>query len=288
MQPSDFVVPPGAGTVRLADYDPADACGFASKEKAHEFLAADVEKIAKLQDMFGAQSSHAILIVLQGMDTAGKDGIIKHVMTGLNPQGVDVYGFRAPTPTEVRHDFLWRESKVLPERGRIAIFNRSYYEEVLVVRVHPEILAAQGVEDPGSHPWTQRYEDINAFERHLTRCGTTVLKFYLHLSKAEQRKRLLSRLETPHKMWKASDTDLIGHAEWDSYVEAYEAMLAHTSTPWAPWHVVPADRKWVSRCVVGRVLAGALEGLHLQYPVPTPERLQTIQALAKQLESEPD
>ena len=286
MQPSDFVVPPDSGAVSLAAYDTASTAGIDSKKDARKFLARDVKQLCKLQDKFAAQTSHAVLIVLQGMDAAGKDGIIKHVMTGLNPQGVNVYGFRAPTTEEVRHDFLWRESKVLPERGCIAIFNRSYYEEVLVVRVHPEILTAQGMTDAGGDPWTPRYEDINAFERHLTRCGTIVLKFCLHLSKEEQRKRLLRRLKTPDKMWKASDADLVGHTEWDAYVEAYEAMLAHTSTPWAPWHVVPADRKWVSRCVVGAVVAAALEGLGCEYPQPTPERREKYAELAAALEAE--
>ncbi|HTA39214.1 MAG TPA: PPK2 family polyphosphate kinase, partial [Candidatus Acidoferrales bacterium] len=257
-----------------------------SKDDARKILKRDVKRLCELQDMFAAQTSHAVLIVLQGMDAAGKDGIVKHVMTGLNPQGVNVYGFRAPTTEEVRHDFLWRESKVLPERGRIAIFNRSYYEEVLVVRVHPEILQAQGVADPGADPWTWRYEDINAFERHLTRCGTIVLKFCLHLSKEEQRKRLLRRLENPDKMWKASDADLVGHSEWDAYVSAYEAMLANTSTPWAPWHVVPADHKWVARCVIGGAVVAALEALNLEYPRLSDQRCATYAQLAKQLEAE--
>jgi PPK2 family polyphosphate:nucleotide phosphotransferase len=287
MQPSDFVIPTGGGPVNLADYDPASKAGIASKKEARKLLKRDVKKLCKLQDKFAAQTSRAVLIVLQGMDAAGKDGIIKHVMTGLNPQGVNVFGFRAPSPEEVKHDFLWRESKVLPERGRIAIFNRSYYEEVLIVRVHPEILAGQGIADPPPDIWSSRYEDINAFERHLTRCGTTVLKFCLHLSKEEQRERLLCRLETPDKMWKASDADLIGHSEWDAYVDAYEAMLANTSTPWAPWHIVPADRKWVSRSLVGSIVVAALEAMQLEYPNPSAERRATYAALAKQLEAEP-
>jgi PPK2 family polyphosphate:nucleotide phosphotransferase len=286
MQPSDFIVPPGSGTVSLAGYDTASKAGIDSKKDARKILQRDVEKLCALQDMFAAQTSHAVLIVLQGMDAAGKDGIVKHVMSGVNPQGVNVYSFRAPSPEELRHDFLWRENKVLPERGRIAIFNRSYYEEVLIVRVHPELLQSQGIADPGPDPWTGRYEDINAFERHLTRCGTIVLKFCLHLSKEEQRKRLLCRLETPNKMWKASDADLVGHSEWDAYVGAYEAMLAATSTPWAPWHVVPADRKWVSRAVVGAAVVAALEGLGLEYPQPSEARREKYGELAKALEAE--
>jgi PPK2 family polyphosphate:nucleotide phosphotransferase len=287
MQPSDFVVPPGSGRVNLADYDPGSKAGIDSKKAARKLLARDVKKLCKLQDKFAAQTSRAVLIVLQGMDAAGKDGIIKHVMSGLNPQGVNVFGFRAPTAEEVKHDFLWRETKVLPERGRIAIFNRSYYEEVLVVRVHPENLKAQGITDPPLDIWKSRYEDINAFERHLARCGTTVLKFCLHISKEEQRERLLSRLETPDKMWKASDADLIGHSEWDAYAGAYEEMLAQTSTPWAPWHIVPADRKWVSRSLVGSICVAALEAMQLEYPAPSAERRAVYARLAQQLEEEP-
>jgi PPK2 family polyphosphate:nucleotide phosphotransferase len=279
-----FVVPPSPCSLDMSRYDPRSKAGL-SKEDSRELLRADAKRLAKLHDVFAAQSDRALLIVLQGMDAAGKDGIIKHVMSGMNPQGVNVYGFRKPTEEEQRHDFLWRESAALPGRGRISIFNRSYYEEVLVVRVQPELLEAEG-ERRCDDTWPQRYEDINGFERHLTRCGTIVLKFCLHISKEEQRERLLARLETPAKMWKASDADLAGHAAWDAYADAYRAMLEATSTPWAPWYVVPADRKWVARAVVGAVVVDALERLHLQYPEPSPERRRRYADLADQLKAE--
>jgi PPK2 family polyphosphate:nucleotide phosphotransferase len=219
------------------------------------------------------------------MDAAGKDGIIKHVMSGMNPQGVDVYSFRQPTEEEERHDFLWRQSKVLPARGRFAIFNRSHYEEVLIVRVDPEFLERENTRLT-PELWQQRYEDINTFERHLSRCGTVILKFFLHLSKEEQRARLLARLEQPEKMWKASDADLEGHRHWDEYAAAYRETLAHTSTSWAPWYVIPADRKWVARAVVGAIVVEALEGLNLRYPQPSPERRRRYAELAEELKSE--
>lgn len=256
-----------------------------SKKDAKKILAADVERLAELHDLFATQTNRALLIVLQGMDTAGKDGIIKHVMCGMNPQGVNVYGFRKPSEEEERHDFLWREGKVLPERGRIAIFNRSYYEEVLVVRVEQDLLKEEGATN-GYRVWEHRYEDINAFERHLTRCGTIVLKFFLHLSKEEQRERLLARLETPDKMWKASDADLAGHAKWDAYAHAYRRMLEHTNTEWAPWHVIPADRKWLARALIGRTIVETLESLKLTYPAISPERRKRYGELAAQLKAE--
>ncbi len=286
MKSGDFAIPQSPAAVRLSDYDPASKAGFDDKDDSLRALECDIEKLAHLHDVFAAQSEHALLVVLQGMDAAGKDGIIKHVMAGMNPQGVNVYGFRQPTEEERRHDFLWRESKVLPERGRIAIFNRSYYEEVLVVRVLPELLGQEGEERAGAREWERRYRDINAFERHLTDCGTVVLKFCLHLSKEEQRKRLLARLEDPEKMWKASQADLEGHARWAEYVEAYEAMLSHTSTAWAPWYLVPADRKWVSRAVVGGIVVEALERLKLHYPKPGEQRRELFAKLAVQLRAE--
>jgi PPK2 family polyphosphate:nucleotide phosphotransferase len=248
-------------------------------------LGRDIERLAKLQDVFAAQSQHALLIVLQGMDAAGKDGIIKHVMSGVNPQGVDVHSFRQPSKEEELHDFLWRENNVLPARGRIAIFNRSYYEEVLVVRVQPEFLAAECAA-PSPDLWKERYEDINALERHLVRCGTVMLKFFLHLSKDEQRKRLLARLEQPKKMWKLSDSDLQAHDRWDGYATAYSEMLARTSTQWAPWYVIPSDRKWVARAVVGAILNETLEGLDLHYPEPSPERRRRYAQIAEELKAE--
>jgi PPK2 family polyphosphate:nucleotide phosphotransferase len=281
----EFIVPPYPKNLDLSAFDTRSKAWLESKEQSRRMLARDIERLAKLQDVFAAQGKHALLIVLQGMDTAGKDGIIKHVMSGINPQGVDVYGFREPTEEEDRHDFLWRCAKVLPLRGRIAIFNRSYYEEVLAVRVQPQFLAA---EDTALAPelWQQRYEDINTFERHLSRCGTIVLKFFLHVSKGEQRKRLLARLEKPKKMWKLSDDDLRGHRQWDAYAAAYRDAIANTSTPWAVWHVIPADRKWVARAVVGTIINETLESLNLSYPEPPPERRRQFAEFTEQLKSE--
>ncbi len=273
-------------TVKLK-HRPTKVAPFYDGNTTHDaLLAQHVAELDRLQQKLYAADSHAVLLIFQAMDAAGKDGVIRHVMSGINPQGCQVFSFKHPSAEELQHDFLWRCTRDLPARGQIGIFNRSYYEEVLIVRVHPELLHPQGVTDPGPDPWTPRYEDINAFERHLTRSGTIVLKFCLHLSKEEQRERLLCRLETPDKMWKASDADLIGHSEWDAYVKAYEAMLANTSTPWAPWHVVPADRKWVSRCVVGAVVVAAHEGLGLEYPQPSGERREKYAELAKALEAE--
>ena len=289
MNSSDFVIPPSPAAIRLSDYDTRSKGGFEGKKTSLRALAAYVSKLEELHDVFAAQKKYALLIVLQGMDAAGKDGIIKHAMTGLNPQGVSVYGFRKPTEEEERHDFLWRESRVLPERGRFAIFNRSYYEEVLVVRVLPQLLGDEGV-TPGADgaEWDKRYEDINAFERHLTRCGTIVLKFCLHLSKEEQRARLLARVEDPAKMWKASDADLDGHLRWDDYVRAYEEMLGHTSTPWAPWYLIPADRKWVTRAAIAHIVCDTLEKLDLRYPEPSAERRAKFRELAERLRAESD
>jgi PPK2 family polyphosphate:nucleotide phosphotransferase len=287
MRYAEFAVPESPSKIDLATFDTRDRAGFDGKDEACEALEDDVKRLAQLHDVFAAQSSHALLIVLQGMDTAGKDGIVRHVMTGMNPQGVNVYSFRKPSDDERRHDFLWREVKVLPERGRISIFNRSYYEEVLILRVQPELLSGEAAHR-SPHVWEHRYDDINAFERHLARCNTIVVKLFLHISKDEQRKRLLSRLETPTKMWKASDADLDGHARWDAYVDAYEKMLRHTSTPWAPWYVVPADRKWAARAVAGAILVDTLEALDLKYPKPSADRRKRYAQLAQQLESEHD
>jgi PPK2 family polyphosphate:nucleotide phosphotransferase len=282
---NEFLVPPHPAGFDLASYDTRSKVGLESKALSRRALQRDIEQLAKLQDVFAAQSRYALLIVLQGMDAAGKDGIIKHVMSGINPQGVDVYSFRRPTEEEDRHDFLWRESKVLPARGRIAIFNRSHYEEVLVVRVQPELLGAESAA-LAPNLWQQRYEEINAFERHLSRNGTIVLKFFLHISMDEQRKRLLARLETPKKMWKISAADLQAHRQWDAYAAAYRDAIANTSTQWAPWYVIPSDRKWVARAVVGAILNETLENLNLSYPEPPPEQLRRYAELADQLKSE--
>jgi len=285
MRYQKYKVPESPAAIDWSSYDSRDKAGFKEKNDAADALEKDLKHLSELHDVFAAQSSHALLIVLQGMDTAGKDGIVRHVMAGMNPQGVRVYGFRKPTEEEDRHDFLWRESMVLPERGRIALFNRSYYEEVLAVRVESKLLGDEGAHVT-PHVWQDRYEDINAFERHLTRCGTSILKLCLHISKEEQRERLLARLETPDKMWKASDADLDGHARWDAYAEAYRKMLEHTSTLWAPWYVIPADRKWVARAVAAALLVDTLKKMNLKYPKPTAARRKQYQELADRLKAE--
>ena len=277
-------ITPGA-SVDLARYDPASRCDLGSKEDSERMLQEDIGELAALQDIFAARKERALLIVLQGMDAAGKDGIIKHVMSGINPQGVDVHGFRKPSAEELGHDFLWRESNVLPQVGRIGIFNRSYYEEVLVVRVNREARAAENPQE-SVETWRERYEDINAFERHLVRCGTIVLKFFLHLSKEEQRRRLLSRLDDAGKLWKFSDADLEGHLHWNAYQRAYTEMLAGTSTTWAPWHILPADRKWVARAMAAKTILSQLRHLPARYPKASEERLQKSARLAEMLAAE--
>ncbi|HMD02091.1 MAG TPA: PPK2 family polyphosphate kinase [Candidatus Baltobacteraceae bacterium] len=264
MHNGEFVVHPGR-PVKLAELDPGFTADFKSKADADERLQNDIARLVELQDVFAAARSHALLIIFQGMDSAGKDGVIKHVMSGVNPQGVDVHSFKAPTQEELNHDFLWRCEKVLPERGRIGIFNRSYYEEVVVVRVHRELLALEAAESAGDL-WSERFEDINTFERHLVRSGTLVLKFFLHLSKDEQRKRLLKRLEDKDKNWKFSPDDVTERHYWDRYAAAYEQMLDGTTTEWAPWYAIPADRKWFARGAVAGLIVEKLDALGLHYP----------------------
>ncbi|HTV73310.1 MAG TPA: polyphosphate kinase 2 family protein [Candidatus Acidoferrales bacterium] len=264
MNDHDLMLAPGK-PVALARRDPGLTCGFKSKDDAHDKLKDDIEELAELQDVFAAARSYALLVILQGMDTAGKDGAIKHVMSGVNPQGVEVHSFKAPTEEEEAHDFLWRSARVLPERGRIGIFNRSYYEETVVVRVHRELLAREG-RPPEHDMWAERFEDINAFERHLVRSGTIVLKFFLHISKEEQRRRLLERLDDPDKNWKFSPSDVHERSYWDQYQLAYEQTLEQTTTPWAPWYVIPADHKWFMRAAIADVLVCKLRALGLRYP----------------------
>jgi len=261
---------------RLKDYDPAWtgagelkelADKDARKETAQAILNDSLVELADAQGRLYADDRFALLIVLQAMDAAGKDGTIKHVMSGVNPQGCQVYSFKQPTPEELDHTFLWRYARCLPERGRIGIFNRSYYEDVLVVRVHPERLGRQVPGNPDKKKfWKHRYEDIVAFEKHLVRNGTVVLKFFLHLSKEEQKKRFLERLDRPEKNWKFSPADITEREFWDQYTEAYEEAIAATSTEAAPWHVVPADHKWVTRAAVAGIVTGALRELDLKYP----------------------
>jgi PPK2 family polyphosphate:nucleotide phosphotransferase len=272
-------------TVRLADCNPRATGSIKKKSDARDLLAGDLARLSELQDVLAAARSHALLIVLQGMDSAGKDSAVKHVMSGVNPQGVDVYSFKTPSDEEVAHDFLWRCSRVLPERGRIGIFNRSYYEEVVVVRVHEELLAREAV-TPGPHLWAERFEDINAFERHLARNGTLVLKFFLHMSKDEQRKRLLKRLDDPKKNWKFSESDVHERSYWDGYQRAYEELLSATSTEGAPWYVVPADRKWFVRAAIANVVVAKLDALGLKYPHAQGETAATFDRFRQQLEAE--
>ena len=252
--------------VDLDDFPPGDTLGFRDKDQARDKLVRDLARLRQLHDVFYAARSHAVLIVLQALDAAGKDGVVEHVISGLNPQGVHVTSFRQPTSAELAHDFLWRHALMLPARGEIAIFNRSHYEEVLTVRVHPEFLEHQGLPETGDDIWKQRFEDINAFERHLARSGTVIVKFFLHVSREEQRKRLLARIDEKDKNWKFEAGDLRERALWAAYQEAFEDALQHTSTEWAPWYVVPADHKWLTRCAVADILVATLQGLKLEYP----------------------
>ena len=263
-----FRVESGKG-FRLKGVDPGDTGGLKlEKDDAANLLDRGVEVLAELQDKLYAQDKRALLLVFQAMDAAGKDGTIKHVMSGVNPQGCQVFAFKTPSAEELDHDFLWRTTKCLPERGRIGIFNRSYYEEVLVVRVHPEILGKQKLppELVTKKIWKERYEDIASFERYLARNGVAVVKFFLHVSRKEQKKRFLERLERPEKNWKFSLADAQERQHWDSYMEAYEDAIRATAAPWAPWYVVPADTKWFTRLVVASAVIDALEKMDLAYP----------------------
>jgi PPK2 family polyphosphate:nucleotide phosphotransferase len=284
-----FLVQPGK-KFRLGDCDPDFTAGFKNKEHAEEALLEDVSGLAKAQDVLWAAKEYSIIIVLQALDAAGKDGTIKHVMTGVNPQGVRVHSFKAPSDDERLHHFLWRPTRVLPARGEIAIFNRSYYEEVLVVRVHPEFLNGQWV--PGDlrkdlkKLWKTRFDEINEFERICWRNNILILKFFLNVSKKEQRKRFLARLDDPAKNWKFSMADLRERGFWDDYQAAYEDMLQATSTDVAPWHVIPADKKWFSRACVADIITRRIERLKLNYPtVPESERERLGEA-KQQLEAE--
>lgn len=275
---------------RLKDHDPAGTHGLKSefKPQARDLLAKGVQELARLQDILAAQDRWGLLLIFQAMDAAGKDGTIKHVMSGVNPQGVQVVSFKAPSSEELNHDFLWRTMKCVPERGRIGIFNRSYYEEVLVVRVHSALLESQKL--PKSlvtkEIWRERFEDINAFERYLTRNGIAVLKFFLHVSKKEQKRRFLERLDKPDKNWKFSTADLKERQFWDTYQRAYEDMIAHTASEHAPWYVVPADNKWFTRLVVAAAVVDALDKMDLKYPKVGGEQKAALGKAKAQLEGE--
>ncbi len=281
-----FRVPVGK-KFRLKDHDPGwkqteefkDLGKEALKERAKQSLERNLEDLAEAQNLLYADDRFALLIVLQAMDAAGKDGTIKHVMSGVNPQGCQVFSFKKPSPEELDHNFLWRYMKSLPERGRIGIFNRSYYEDVLVVKVHPELLGRQLPRGKvGKKFWEGRYEDINAFERHIVRNGTIVLKFFLNVSKEEQKSRFLERLERPEKNWKFSLSDLAERGFWDDYMSAYEDAIGATSTEWAPWYVIPADYKWVTRAVIADIITTAIRDLDLKYPEVTPEQKEQLAA----------
>ncbi|MFI5008074.1 MAG: polyphosphate kinase 2 family protein [Solirubrobacterales bacterium] len=273
---------------RLSSIDPGDTRRFDSKKRARDRLERDIERLAELQEKLYAQDRWALLLIFQAMDAAGKDSTIKHVMSGVNPQGCQVYSFKAPSDEELDHDFMWRTTCRVPERGRIGIFNRSYYEEVLVVRVHPELLARQRL--PAKlmtrDIWRERYEDINAFERYLTRNGVVVRKFFLHVSREEQRQRFLERLDEPEKNWKFSLTDVRERRHWDEYMAAYEDVIRRTSSPHAPWYVVPADHKWFTRLVVVSAILDALSSLDLAFPGVEPDRMKELDAARVTLANE--
>jgi PPK2 family polyphosphate:nucleotide phosphotransferase len=274
---------------RLASFDCADTCELdLDKDDAKAMLAGDIKRLAELQKRLYADGRWALLIVLQGMDAAGKDGVIAHVMSGLNPQGCEVRSFKAPSEEELAHDFLWRAAIRLPERGRIGIFNRSHYEEVLVVRVHPELLERQKFPAKLANKdiWEHRFKDIRAFERHLARNGVAILKFFLHVSREEQRQRLLARLDEPVKRWKFSMNDVAERKLWDQYMAAYEDMIRATSRPEAPWYVVPADNKWFARLVVARAMVETLEEIDPQFPNVEGAALKELAKVRAALEAE--
>jgi PPK2 family polyphosphate:nucleotide phosphotransferase len=278
---------------RLADHDPAWAGDEEipeAKRKAwsKQILKESREQLATTQELLYSADSWSMLVIFQAMDAAGKDGAIKHVMSGVNPQGVEVTSFKHPSAEELDHTFLWRCMKQLPERGRIGIFNRSYYEEVLIVRVHPHLLSAQRIPNvvPDRKTWEDRFDDINAFERHLARNGTAIVKFFLNISRKEQRKRFLDRIDEPDKHWKFSASDVAERQHWDDYMQAYEAAIAATSTDHAPWYVIPADRKWVSRAAVAAVLAGTIQSLGLEWPAVGDAKQQQIADARRRLAAE--
>jgi PPK2 family polyphosphate:nucleotide phosphotransferase len=266
---------------------PTDVKPIYKSEKQYiKYLKDDIKELTTLQRLLYASDSYAVLLIFQGMDAAGKDGAISHVMSGVNPQGCEVFCFKQPSPEELKHDFLWRTTCRLPERGRIGIFNRSYYEEVLVVRVHPEILHSQGLPPSlvdAQDVWQERYKSIVESEKHLHRNGTQIIKFFLHLSKEEQQKRFLERLDVPEKNWKFSLADIKERKLWDHYMKAYEACLSATSTSTAPWHVVPADDKKNARLIISRIILDTLQSLKMSYPEPSKAQENELQSMSKQL-----
>jgi PPK2 family polyphosphate:nucleotide phosphotransferase len=293
----EFRVRPGK-RLHLADHDPEWAKIPAvkgldkqsAKERTQELMVAELVELSAAQALLWANDTHSLLLIFQAMDAAGKDSTIKHVMSGVNPQGCEVTSFKKPSDEELDHTFLWRCAKEVPERGMIGIFNRSHYEEVLVVKVHPELLEGQRL-PPGRRGksfWRARYDDINRFERHLSRNGTVVRKFFLHVSKAEQKRRFLARLDEPEKHWKFSAPDLAERPFWDAYMLAYEDALSETSTKWAPWYVIPADHKWVTRAVVAALITSTIRGMKLSYPEPSDDKRRELAEARRILEAEPD
>ena len=281
-----ILVPPGKKIDLAKDYDPAYRAGYKDKRAAQRRLAANIQALAACQEMLYAQDVYALLIIFQAMDAAGKDSAIKHVMSGVNPQGCKVVSFKTPSAEELDHDYLWRAAKALPERGQIGIFNRSYYEEVLVVRVHPEFLERQKLPpaSTGNQIWKRRFEEINAFEKYLVQNGIIPVKLFLNVSKEEQRQRFLERIERPEKNWKFSIADAKERTHWDQYMAAYEDMLNHTSTEWAPWCVIPADYKWFGRLAVSEILVRQLKALDLAFPVVSEERRKELDEIRAALE----
>jgi PPK2 family polyphosphate:nucleotide phosphotransferase len=281
-------VPPGKRISLSKHISPGYTGKDLRKKEAQRLLADGIAMLAKEQEKLYAQSEHALLVIFQAMDAGGKDSTIKHVMSGLNPQGCQVHSFKAPSSQELDHDYLWRCTKALPERGRIGIFNRSHYEEVLISRVHPEILRRQRLprELRGKGIWKRRFDEINAFEQHLSNNGTAVLKFYLHISKEEQRRRFLARIDRPEKNWKFEVGDAKERAHWDEYMHAYEDVFNHTSTEWAPWHIIPADKKWFARLAVGAIILHTLLGLKLAFPKVSEQHRKSLADARKLLETE--
>ena len=275
--------------VRLHKWPTAIKPYYRSQEHCEELLAEHVARLSELQTLLYAHNRYAVLVIFQAMDAAGKDSAIKHVMSGINPQGCQVYSFKHPSAQELEHDFLWRTTTCLPERGRIGIFNRSYYEEVLIVRVHPEILQSQSIPEEclgKENIWDERYRSINALERHLYRNGTRIVKFFLHISKEEQRKRFLRRIDDPHKNWKFSQSDIEERKRWDDYMTAYEECIAATSTRYAPWNIIPADDKANARLIISRILAATMEELDMSFPEPSAAHLKELQSIRRSLEKE--
>jgi PPK2 family polyphosphate:nucleotide phosphotransferase len=282
IHPDDFRVPPDR-KVHLSKWPTKAAPVYKSKDDYQEILHAHIGRLDELQQLLYASGQYAVLLIFQAMDAAGKDGVIRHVMSGVNPQGCQVFSFKHPSATELAHDFLWRTTRDLPERGKIGIFNRSYYEEVLIARVHPEILLGENLPDAGKHIWDDRYRSINGLERHLHTNGTRIIKFFLHLSKDEQRRRFLARIDEPEKNWKFNEGDVEERKFWKDYMQAYEQCLSATSTEDAPWYVVPADDKQNARLIVSKIVVDTLAGLDMGYPPTTPQRRRELLAIRRQL-----